>query len=528
MATTPLLDNRFLFLETLGTGGMGRVYRAFDRVDQRIVAVKVPLGEDRAGPAHPLSAEYDAWSRLRHPNIIRAYELGRAKRGPIPRGTPYLVLESFRGLPADRALVPGSTPAHHLEDVARRILHALSHVHATGLVHRDLKPTNVLVGGARRGPGRVKLTDFGLARVTGCAGRPGRISGSMPFVAPECVVGWPVDGRSDLYGLGILLFYLATGRMPVQSRDPGDILRWHLQGPPADPRAVRPDHPDRFARFVRRLTAKHPDERPASADEALFLLGVSRVAAARSRRPSVGRAEQAALRLAFDAVRLGARRRLRLPAARESRTALVGHARVLAQVHDVVFERLRPGRRRNSSNLARLVLRLLLDRGPHVRRLIARHGLHRGLPLGLLGGLPVWDRMRSARGAPLPEPDALETAGGVASFLIASARRRTMVIEVDPGAMADPLARRVVELLADEEPPPPQPGQGGLLLLLAGGAAKPGRARLGPGKQRGGEVVRLSPASRGCCNSNPVAARGGACPPAASRGSVSPRSTPGT
>ena len=122
MSSTPLLDDRFLLLESLGSGGMGRVFRAFDRVEEWWVAVKVLFSRERPGPAHPLSAEYEAWSRLRHPNIVEAYELGRAERGPIEAGTPYLVLESFRGLPADRTLVPGATSHGHLELLARGLL----------------------------------------------------------------------------------------------------------------------------------------------------------------------------------------------------------------------------------------------------------------------------------------------------------------------------------------------------------------------------------------------------------------------
>ena len=105
--TTPLQDERFLMLEALGRGGMGTVYRAFDRTEQRLVALKVPYEKTPAGPAHPLSEEFDRWTQLEHPNIVRAYELGHAERGPLARGTPYLVLEHVRGRPAHQVFPAG-------------------------------------------------------------------------------------------------------------------------------------------------------------------------------------------------------------------------------------------------------------------------------------------------------------------------------------------------------------------------------------------------------------------------------------
>jgi serine/threonine-protein kinase len=465
MSSTPLLDDRFLLLESLGSGGMGRVFRAFDRVEERWVAVKVLFSRERPGPAHPLSAEYEAWSRLHHPNIVEAYELGRAERGPIEAGTPYLVLESFRGLPADRALVAGATSHGDLELLAGGLLDALEHVHRHGLVHRDLKPGNVLVGRARRGPGRIKLTDFGLATESGRAGTPGTFSGSVPYVAPEALLGGPVDGRADLYGVGILLFYLATGKMPFKSHDPAEVLRWHLEGSPADPRELGSDHPDRFARFVRRMTARDPNARPASAEEAISLLGGPRVAR-RPRGPKrPDRAERAALRLALDAARLGARRPFPLPAEPATRRLLIREARVFSQVHGLRFLHLRAGRRKGSSNLAQVVLRLLLDRGPGVRAMIAKHALHRGLPLGLLGGLPVWDRLRAGGGTD-PGTDLRVTARGVVSLVISAARQRTLVLAAESGAAGDPLARLVLEGLEREWDNRSDRGRGGLLALV--------------------------------------------------------------
>jgi serine/threonine protein kinase len=176
-AASAALDERFLIVEALGCGGQGRVFRAYDRVCRRDVAIKA-LHDDRvASPMHPLAAEFAAWSRLRHPHVVRAYQLLRARTGPLPRGTPYLVLELVRGLPVHHALRAGTAAPSVLEELARRVLRALDHVHRSGIVHRDLKPGNVLVGRSRRRLGRVKLTDFGLASESGSAGTLGRLSG---------------------------------------------------------------------------------------------------------------------------------------------------------------------------------------------------------------------------------------------------------------------------------------------------------------------------------------------------------------
>ncbi len=448
VAVSPLLDERFLLLEALGRGGMAAVYRAFDRAEQRLVALKVLEEKAAPGPSHPLSAEFEAWSRLRHPNIVRAYELARAERGPLPRGTPYLVLEHFRGDPAHRALAAGRETAERLQAFSRSVLEALSHVHAAGLVHRDLKPGNVLVRAAPRGPGRVKLTDFGLAALTGHSGEPGLLSGSIPYVAPEAVLGHPIDGRADLYGFGILLFYLATGAMPFRGRDPETIVRWHLEGPRPNPRDAAPHLPDRFARFVRRLMERDRSERPGSAAEALSLLGEREPAQHATQRPAAGRAERAVLRLALDGVREGGMRTVRLPASSGAARELLRELSVQAQIHGLAVLRLGRGEKRGQSNLGRIVLRLLLARGSEVRALVARHGLQRGLPLGLLGGLPVWDRMRNGSEAVLRDPAARRaTASGVAAFILESCARQPMVLVVRRKALEDALAREVVEVL---------------------------------------------------------------------------------
>ena len=465
--SSPILDGRFLLLESLGRGGMGCVYRAFDRVDGGNVALKILDAKEPAGPSHPLSAEFEAWSRLRHPNIVRALELGRSRRGPIEAGHPYLVLEYFPGLPVHRAIRPGQMDAGPLESLSRDVLSALAHVHDAGLVHRDVKPGNVLVRGGNGAPASVKITDFGLAVEAGRVGTPGQVSGSIPYLAPEALKGEPIDGRADLYGLGILLFYLATGRMPSPCDGPGEILRWHLAGARADPRSAAPWLPERLARFIARLIARDRSERPGSAGEALELIGARPKPPATTALPGASRGERAVLRLALDAARLGGRRKITLPAEEGSAEPLLREARVLAGVHGLALERLGHG---GPAALGRAVLSLLLDRGSEARSLVERHGLERALPLALVGGLPVFDRSREGGGWPPGRSPRIATARAIAEFLLESSSARPLVLIVERAALVDPLAREVAACLdrAILEDPAPRPRRGGLLLLVCG------------------------------------------------------------
>jgi hypothetical protein len=462
-AASPLLDDRFLLLEALGRGGMARVFRAFDRSERRLVAVKVPALDLSGDAERSLAAEFEAWRRLRHPNIIQAFEMGRARRGPLPRGHPYLVLESFEGGPAHRTLSPGRVRPMDLEALARRTLAALDHVHEAGLVHRDLKPANLLVDAASRGRVRVKLTDFGLAAEIGRSGEPGLVSGSLPFIAPEALVGIAIDGRADLYGLGVLLAFLATGRMPADSRDPADVLRWHLHGPPWEESVPARAVGARLRRFVARLLERDRARRPASARDALALLGVS--GAPRRSPPScrISRSDRAALRLALDSARRGEGRTFALPRDRAAAEALVDEARTLAQIHGVHVARL--------GDLSSLVLDVVAACGAPSRAILARHGLLRSLPIAFVGPVPVRDRAGASDSDREAERLAAES---VAAFLLDASRERPLLLVVERGAAADAHARRTVAALARALRSPS--GGGGQAVLVLHPAS--GRARL--------------------------------------------------
>jgi hypothetical protein len=456
--STPLQDGRFLLLESLGRGGMGSVYRAFDRAEQRLVALKVPSKPDDPGPAHPLSEEFDNWSRLRHPNIVRAYELGHAERGPIAPGTPYLVLEHVHGKPAHRELGPGRVDDEAIETVAAQVLSALAHVHARGYVHRDLKPGNVLT---RRVPGRrtrYMLTDFGLATRSGSTRPLGTFSGSLPYVAPESLLGLPLDGRADLYGLGVLLYRLATGELPVPRGGARETLSWHLDETTADPSRVRAGLSPRLSLLISRLTQRDPTRRPESASSALDMLG-RRAATVENlaRVHATSRGSLAGLRLAFDAVRLGARRLFRLPVSTSAAELLLHELSVWSQVRGLRFYRL-------TDDPERLVLRLLTDRGAEGAALLQRFELDRWLALDLLGGLPLYD---PARVASRSHPATRPAARAIGDLILDCAAQRPLVL-CSGGRPGPPLVEAIkLRLTRDvNSGTTPSPGRGGLLLVI--------------------------------------------------------------
>jgi hypothetical protein len=454
--STPLQDERFLLLEALGRGGMGTVYRAFDRAEQRLVALKVPCTPDDPGPAHPLAAEFDNWWRLRHPNIVRVYEMCHAESGPIPEGTPYLVLQHVEGRPAHRALGTGRAEDSTVETFAAQVLSALAHVHASGYVHRDLKPGNVLEHRSSGRRPRYMLTDFGLATKTGAARPLGTFSGSLPYVAPECLLGLPLDGRADLYGLGVLLYRLVTGRLPMSDGGPREILHWHLGGPPADPACVRAGISPRLSRFIRRLTMRDPAERPATATSAMHMLGL-RAAAGRNRaRVDVtARGTLASLRLALDSVRLGALRVFRLPGSTRVAEGLLEELFVWSQVRGLRFYRL-------TDDPERLVLRLLADRGVHGAALVRRFGLRRWLALDVLGGVPLLDPARTRA-----SPTARFAARAIGGLITDCALHRPIVLcaGTEPGSpFVQALKRRLARYVAANDAA--KNSRGGLLLVV--------------------------------------------------------------
>jgi serine/threonine-protein kinase len=253
----------------VGVGGMGRVYCAEQVALGRTVAVKVVhphLANDELAAARFLN-EARAASRLSHPNSVAIFDFGRTDDGQ-----PYIVMEYLRGRDLGRvAQTEGPLPLRRVVDVLRQTLAALDEAHALGIVHRDLKPDNIVLEPMRSGLDFVKVVDFGLAKLVGgeapvgrgALTRPGLVCGTPEYMSPEQGRGDELDGRSDLYSVGIVLFELLSGCQPFVADSAPKTLLLHLTEPPPDPRDVAPDRaiPAAFAELAMRALAKSREDR---------------------------------------------------------------------------------------------------------------------------------------------------------------------------------------------------------------------------------------------------------------------------
>ncbi len=260
--------DRYQLLEQLGHGGMSVVWRGFDVVLDRAVAVKVISDTVPAGLRALLRREARAAGRLCHPGIAQVYDFGEAT-GPDGATEPYLVMELVDGVPLDRWLADGAAlPWRRAAAVCGALADALAEVHEHGLVHRDLKPANVLVTG--RGP---KLVDFGICATVGAAdAEDGQLMGTPAYVAPERIADAPVRPASDVYALGVLCYRMIAGTLPWPVDSATGLLRSHLYTEPEELPPL-PGLPDELSACVLRALAKEPDERPSARELADVLSG---------------------------------------------------------------------------------------------------------------------------------------------------------------------------------------------------------------------------------------------------------------
>ena len=254
-------DKRYVIKRKLGSGGMADVYLAEDQELGRRVALK--LLDDRHASdeqfVERFRREAQSAAGLNHPNIVSIFDRGRAE------GTYYIAMEYLDGRTLKELLVRnGPTPIPIAIDYARQILGALAFAHRNGIVHRDIKPHNIVVGG----DGRLKVTDFGIAR-SGASQmtEAGSIVGTAQYLSPEQARGAPVDPRSDLYSLGIVLYEMLTGKVPFTGDTPVEIAMKHLSQIPEPPSTLRAEVPHDLDAVVMRALAKDPEQRYGSAEE---------------------------------------------------------------------------------------------------------------------------------------------------------------------------------------------------------------------------------------------------------------------
>jgi eukaryotic-like serine/threonine-protein kinase len=254
-------DTRYVIERKLGSGGMADVYLAEDQELGRRVALK--LLDDRHASdeqfVERFRREAQSAAGLNHPSIVSIFDRGYAE------GTYYIAMEYLDGRTLKELLVKnGPTPVPIAIDYARQILGALAFAHRHGIVHRDIKPHNIVVGT----DGRLKVTDFGIAR-SGASQmtEAGSIVGTAQYLSPEQARGAPVDPRSDLYSLGIVLYEMLTGKVPFTGDTPVEIAMKHLSQVPDPPSKLRPNIPHDLDAIVMRALAKDPEQRYASAEE---------------------------------------------------------------------------------------------------------------------------------------------------------------------------------------------------------------------------------------------------------------------
>ncbi len=261
-----LLPGGIRILDLVSVGGMGKVYRAEQQVLNRTVAVKVihpHLMADENSAARFLN-EARAASLLNHPNSVSVIDFGQTDDG-----RPYLVMEFLRGKDLGRvAHQEGPLPLERIGNILRQVLLALADAHELGIIHRDLKPENILLESSKRGDDRVKVVDFGLAKLREGAAdtqvtSPGIVCGTPDYMAPEQGRGDAIDGRADLYAVGVILYELLTGQLPFQGVNPTQVVMMHLTAPVPDPRRIAPSRPvhPALASVLFKALEKSPDRR---------------------------------------------------------------------------------------------------------------------------------------------------------------------------------------------------------------------------------------------------------------------------
>ncbi len=262
-----VLAGRYRLVELLGQGGMATIFRGHDVQLGRDVAVKVLRAEYGRDPAFVARFRQEAQSAaaLSHPNVVNVFDYG------MEQGDPFIVMELIDG--GDLASIlreRGPFEPLAAARVAQQIFEALDAAHARGIVHRDIKPTNVLIGAG----GRVKVADFGIARAFSEAQltMPGTTLGSVHYFSPEQARGEMVTAASDIYSTGLVLFEMLTGQRAWTGDSAGAVAVARLAGDPPAPSSINPEVPPILDAIVRRALARAPADRP-SAGELAALLG---------------------------------------------------------------------------------------------------------------------------------------------------------------------------------------------------------------------------------------------------------------
>ncbi|WP_199350963.1 protein kinase domain-containing protein [Haliangium ochraceum] len=253
-------EDRYQIVERIGAGGIGEVFKIEDRVSGRVQAMKIM---PRARGVANLRSEFLALARLRHDNIVSVSDYGLTESGH-----DYFTMDYVNGPPLLEAVE--EIPSPQFYQLIGGVLRALTFIHSRGMVHADIKPSNILIDGSllARDPSRAaRLVDFGLAAAVDDTDG-GSARGTFPYAAPEVYAG-RLDARSDLYAVGVVLYEMATGVQPYTGRNVREVLAAQRRGPPEDPRTHAPHLPSALAEMILALIDPVPGARPQTADEVL-------------------------------------------------------------------------------------------------------------------------------------------------------------------------------------------------------------------------------------------------------------------
>jgi serine/threonine protein kinase/Flp pilus assembly protein TadD len=264
LTTGSLFAGRYQIIEELGRGGMGKVYKALDTELNEKIAIKLLKPEVSADEEtiERFRNELKTARQVSHKNICRMYHLTKEE------GNYYITMEYVPGEDLKRLIRKiGQMPVGRTISIAKQVLEGLAEAHSMGIVHRDLKPQNIMVDEG----GNVRIMDFGIARSLATKGITGAgvMIGTPEYMSPEQVEGKPVDQRSDIYSLGIILYEMVTGRVPFEGDTPFTVGVKHKSEPPRDPKELNPQIPADFSALVLRCLAKDKESRYQSAGELL-------------------------------------------------------------------------------------------------------------------------------------------------------------------------------------------------------------------------------------------------------------------
>src|SRR5277367_3278876 len=266
---TPKKIGRYEILSELGRGAMGTVYRAKDPAMDRVVALKtiisVALASEQGNEFRErFYREARAAGALAHPGIVPVFDVGEHE------GVPFLVMEYVTGRTLDDVAKKGERLSlDRVCEIGQKISEALGYAHKHGVVHRDIKPTNILMTSREiYGIERPKITDFGVAKLAeGQTTMTGQMLGTPAFMPPEQFTGAPVDGRADIFSLGVVLYWMATGEQPFPGESMTAVSYKVVHTEPVPPRKLNPSIRARLEALILKCLAKSPEERYQTGEE---------------------------------------------------------------------------------------------------------------------------------------------------------------------------------------------------------------------------------------------------------------------